>query len=457
MNKKTYLHHTTYHTSLTIISLLTAAIILLSACKGEDRSHEYEELTAHSTWMLSVMQDHYLWGDMLQEQNYKTYFQTGTKFFSTLTNSVSQKDSWSYCLVDSAITDPHTRGHFSHLDSYGIDYTIVTDPTKATSRSFARITYIVKDSPAYSIGLRRNSFISSIDGTKVTSSAASYLENGTSRQIEFHTLDTLENGDYYWVDTVATTLPPSQHVIESAFPVAAITEQEGTKVAYLLATRLVPFPDESQTSGTQFQNDLDQKMQTILAAKPTEMILDLRLCNYGTIEMARRLASYIVPADRKDQTFLQTTWNSRYATNNTRYTYDSSLPTLALNRIYTIMGNYTQGAAEWLIKALRQTLGADNVILVGVASKGQNVMTQFAASGYGHQLFPAVCYVTDASGDSSQSSISPTNSVNENANTYWLSMHEYGNPEETLLRETLKLIFPQTEDTTKNNTEDNTE
>lgn len=441
MNRTSPIHH--IHNTAAALGLLLCTLLL--SCKGEDRSHEYEELTAHNNWMLTVMQDKYLWGDQLQEPTYKSYFYPGTQFFSTLTSS--QKDTWSYCLVDSAITDPHTRGNFNHLDTYGIDFTVINDPTKTTSRSFARVTHVVEGSPAAQAGLRRNSFISIVDDTRITSSNASkYLVNGKEHSIVFHHLDTLvtdsvEPTTYIWTDSIEATLPASRYVEEKAFPVAKVFDIYGINIAYLMATRLVPYPDEQQTSGNIFLADLDAKMQAIMAFRPAELVLDLRLCNYGTIEMAQRLASYIVPTALKDRTFLKTKWNDRYAANNTTYTYDTTIGSLELPHIYIITGTYTQGAAEWLIKALQQTLGHENVTIIGTATKGQNVMTQYIASGYGHQLYPAVAYVTDESGDISPTPITPTYTVNETANTYLLYMNEYGDPNEILFAYCLAAMF----------------
>ena len=148
MNK---IQHILTSFSMESTATLVFSVLLLFACKGEDRSHEYESLTAHNTWMFGVMKDKYLFGDNIQEQDYKKYFQTSTNFFKTLVSSASTTDSWSYILVDSAATDPHVRNSFNHLDSYGIDFRVVTDPTKTTSRSMARITYIVDESPALSL------------------------------------------------------------------------------------------------------------------------------------------------------------------------------------------------------------------------------------------------------------------------------------------------------------------
>lgn len=437
MNKITYKY----------LSTILLSALLLMACKGEDRSHEYEELTEHNTWTMNIMKDKYLWGDLISEQNHKVYFYTLSKFFSTLTQSVKQNDSWSYCQIDSALTDPFERGNFNRLDSYGIDFSTITDPTKATSRTFARVTYIVEGSPAANAGLHRNCFISEIDKTKVTASVASKnLKSGTSHEIIFHHLDTLETGQYVWTDSTTTTLQASHSIVEPAFPCSKTITRNATNVAYLLVTRLLPHPYETEASGTDFQKDLDSKMASLKADNPKEMILDLRLCNHGTIEMAQRLASYIVPAAKKSEVFAQTEWNSRYADKNSVFKYDTSVNSMELQRIYIITSNYTQGPSEWLIRALQLTLGEENVILIGDKTKGQNVMTEFIGHAYGHQLFPAVCYVADATGNYSYGTLSPQHSINESSTTYLLSMKKYGDEEETLLKAALDLIFPEEEE-----------
>jgi len=410
---------------------LLLPLLLLTAC-GEDRSHEYEALTQHNTWLLQQMQDYYLWADNIPEQDYKSYFQTSTKFFSSITSAAGQSDSWSYCLVDSALTDPHERGYFNHLDTYGLDLSILTDPTKQTSRSFARVTYVCPGSPAAQCGLQRGLFISTVDGTRITSSVASKnLKSGEARELTCHHIDTIEGGSYVWTDTLTVQLPASAQVTEEAFPQRNFFFYEGSWIAYLLCTNL---SDDGQ-------QQLDQHMQYFLQEQPTELVLDLRYCNHGSLSTACRLASCIVPPGQRGQTFAQTLYNSRHTAENQVYAFDQSLTSLELSRIFILTGSYTQGAAEWLIRGLQQALGADNVILIGSSTKGQNVLTQHIASGYGHQFFPAVAYVADGQGNYSYSSLTPTYSVSETSTANLLYMHELGDPRETLFLAAIAAIL----------------
>ena len=426
-------------------TLVLLFLILVTSC-GEDRTHEYVELTEHNTWMYGVMKDKYLWGDLIAEQNYKAYFYDGTKFFSTLVSSVNKADSWSYCLLDSVATDPHMRGFFNHLDTYGLDITMITDPTKMTSRSFARVTYVAPGSVAEQCGLHRNDFISVVDNTRLTTSNASkYLESGSSHTVVFHHIDTISGDTLGWVDTTTVTLPASAYVEEQAFPVRNFLNYRGSWIGYLMCNRLMAYPDEIQTEGDKYLKQLDEHMQYFLEEQPTEFVLDLRFCNYGTLEVARRLASYIVPLNRRNVPFAKTQWNDRYAANNQTFDYDTTLGSLELSRVFIIVSNYTQGAAEWLIRSLKNTLGEDNVILIGNPTKGQNVLTQHVGSAFGHQLYPAVAYVSDGGDNYLYNSLTPNYTLSESNSNLRLYMKEFGDPYEVLFLATLYAMFDDEE------------
>ena len=114
--------------------------ILFVSC-GEDRTHEYEEKTACDHWILSTMQENYLWGDSIKKDklDWKDYFAKPGTFFSKLTAFAPIADDYSWCEIDTLKEDYHVRGYFNHLDSYGIDFVVMTDPTGSTSRQFARV------------------------------------------------------------------------------------------------------------------------------------------------------------------------------------------------------------------------------------------------------------------------------------------------------------------------------
>lgn len=423
-----------------ILIFCLSALFLLVSC-GKDRSGEYYELTEKNTWVYNEMKDKYLWGDYLQEPAWKQFFGSTTSFFQTLTRSVGQNDQWSYCLPDSEAIDPHSRGYFNHLDSYGMDFVSMNDPTGSTSRSLARVLMVVKGSPAYECGVRRNDFIGYVDGEKVTSTLLSQkLVKGGGHKLEIYHLGTSEE-EFVWLDTVEVKMPASRYVEENAFPVDSCFEEErtGSRIAYLQCARLVECPDEKLVESHAYIDRLDEIMSRFKSFEPSELVLDLRLCNYGTPEVAARLASYIVPAENLGDVFCSTAWNSRYKGNDTQYIYDSMLSScnLQLQHVYVITGPYTQGAPEWLIHALTVEMGEENVCVVGERTKGQGVMTRLTSVGQGHSLYPAVAWVKDANDEHMKLPILPDTIVNEQSHLY---LYEYGNPQEPLLNAAIEIM-----------------
>jgi hypothetical protein len=154
-----------------VLSVLIAvgSVWGLASC-GEDRTYEYEEKTSEARWVETAVQEWYLWADSMPEFGWKDYFAGSESFLKKLTSKIYPADKWSYSEVDSLTKDYHPRGIFDHLKSYGLDVSMITDPTGNTSRQFVRVKTVYPDSPAERCGLQRNDFITHINGQKVSSS-----------------------------------------------------------------------------------------------------------------------------------------------------------------------------------------------------------------------------------------------------------------------------------------------
>lgn len=422
--------------------LFTFISFLYLSC-GEDRTYEYENLTQHNIWMYEVMSDKYLWKDNLPEQTWKSYFATPVDYFSSLT-SKGDDDNWSYIEVDTVSTDNHARGYFNHSDSYGFDFILMTDPTGATTRSYARVVSIWKDSPAFRAGLRRNDYIQLFDGYKLSKSNVSRLENGIAHKLTVSRLIIdAEQSVFEWEDVRTIQLGASEYVEDIAFPITNVTSLNGLNIGYLMCNRLTESAIELSHSSSDYKSDMDDAFSMLKSNNIDELILDLRLCNFGTMDMARRLASYIVPDEALDSVFAKTFWNDANSANNETVYFDSSLKgrNLGLDRVYVITSSYTQGAAEWVISALNYVLGEDNVVLIGTTTKGQNVMTQHVGDYEDMiHLYPSVAYVSNGSEDYSiyKNGFTPDVDVNE---FEYMELYDYGNSYEMLLLTALEEII----------------
>lgn len=431
-------------------------VFFLGSC-GEDRTYQYEEKTQHNHWMYDVMLDEYLWADGLKdyEPDWKNFFAAPSAFLSTLTSKSGHNDPWSYVEIDTLTTDIHERGQFNHLDSYGMDFVLMTDPTGQTTKQVLRLLTVYPNSAAEMAGLRRNDFITSLDGDKISSSNMSKLKKGGAHSLEVThmAVDEVENF-FYWSDTATVALGASGYVEDKAFPIYNIMYVEGVKVGYVMCTRLVEHADEhggGRGNDAEYREKLDDIMASMRSMGVNEMVLDLRLCNYGTLAMAQRLASYVVSPNCRNDAFVKTVRNEMHSSENVTLPYDLSVSNLGLNRVYVLTSAYTQGAAEWMIHALRCSMGEENVITVGLATKGQNVMTEDVGFNYHVRLCPVVAYVADGNGNYDYGSIVPTLNVNEQN---YVNMGEYGTWDDILFYTAVADILGIGQDDSENDEDD---
>jgi C-terminal processing protease CtpA/Prc len=437
--KQGRLHHFTY-----CLSVLVLAMTFVSC--GEDRTYQYDEITRGNHRIVELMQDYYLWADeMNTDIDWKGYFGNGDTFFKKL---IAIKDDWSYCTIDSVVEDKFARGYFNHLNSYGMDFDVIADPTGATSRTFARVLFVATDSEADKAGITRGDFISFIGQARVSNSNVKYLVSGDTVNLTInHLAYDVEEELLYWEDTVDVVMGKSGHLEDYPYFVNEVFDFQSRRVAYLMDTRLIRGPYETDPSSVKYRDDMDSIFATYKALGVNELIVDLRFCNHGEMDMAQRLASYIAASKHNGEVFATTAWRDDLSANNTTNNYDLSLTNgnaLELDRVVFITGGYTTGPAEWMIHSLQHTMGTGNVILIGEWTAGQNVMTVPVATDFHMTLYPVVANVGDATGDNDYpKGIEPTFLNNESSYVY---LYEYGSLDEILLLDALYTLFNLGED-----------
>lgn len=431
---------------LYILTILSAFILL--SC-GEDRSYEYENLTQHNIWMFDIMSDKYLFSENFSEQTWKDYFASPDKYFKKLTDKASS-DKSSYIIVDSIANDPHKRGHFLHNVSYGFDYVLMKDPTNSTTKQYVRVVTVYPDSPAERAKLKRDDYIETYSGIKITAANQDKLEKGTQITLQVRNLvANRELSVFEWDSLRTVILPAAEKVEDKAFMTKNYFEIDGNRIGYLMCNQLIESSDGPGISRAAVDNVqvLDEIIAGFRQKDINHLVLDLRLCNFGTLEMSRRLASYIIPPNSLDKIYAKTFYNVRNQAKNDSITFDTSLrgKTLDLDYVYVITSGYTKGAAEWLINGLIHALGAENVVTIGAKTAGDNLLTQHAGD-YNDMihLYPAVAYVSDASGDYESYSKGITPTISDDEFNY-TPLYEYGHRHEALLSKAIEHILENSE------------
>lgn len=427
-----------------VLAVLVASglVVGLAGC-GEDRTYQYIEKTSEARWVEDAVQEWYLWADSMPELGWKDYFSGSEDFLKKLTSKIHSADKWSYSEVDSLAKDYHPRGIYDHLSSYGLDVAMMTDPTGNTSRQYVRVKTVYPDSPAERCGLVRNDFITHINGQKVSSSNMTDLKGGLARRLVRTTLGySIEEQMFFWNEADTLDLPASEYVEDKVFPLDSVYDFGGYKVGYLMCNRLVASAYEKGSSAGEYRVALDNIMARMKAEPVDALVLDLRLCNYGEMDMVRRLATYVVGT--QDVPLLQTLWKDSKSGMNEQIGVDEQVAanSLALEKIYAITSGYTQGAAEWLIQGLKGVLGEDNVLTFGTKTAGQNVMLHPVESASGDvTLRLAAAYVADCNGgyDYAGGHV-PVVEVDEYS---YADLYPYGDFREAVLAEVLGAIFSE--------------
>ena len=143
--------------------LYTWMIVLFSSC-GEDRTGEFYALIEDRMWIEEIMRENYLWAeDMPIIEKEDEYFQEPSTFFK---NMLSKKalngkgDKYSYMEVTKVETEEETRSlTLDRTSTYGMEFLLTSDPTGTTAHSFARVLYVLPDSPAEEAGIQRGDWI----------------------------------------------------------------------------------------------------------------------------------------------------------------------------------------------------------------------------------------------------------------------------------------------------------
>ncbi len=420
------------------------SFFLIFSC-GEDRTSEYEELSACDHWMTDVMRANYLWGDSIKIDNipWKSYFNTPQKFFSTLIGFAPINDHWSWCSLDTLDEDYHQRGFFNHLDSYGLDFILMTDPTGKTSKQYARVKTVIQGSPADRAGLGRGDFIGSVDEIRISSSNTSYLVSGKARKLIVNKLDVnQEENEFFWCDEDTIFMEKSEYVEDIPFPILVYFHLNNKNIAYLMCNRLTSGPIEKDNYAHNYIDDMKTIAQKIKEQKPNVLILDLRLCNNGDMDCANLLASYIIGSKGHNKIFAKTIFNKNNEENNKSYFFIEEAINNGIepNTVFVITSKSTAGPAEWLIRSLYNTIGSNNVFVVGESTEGQVVMTKTINSNYYVSLHPAVAYVADENGDYDyKNGIAPDVEINEMS---YIHLYPYGDEKEIILSYILnELLF----------------
>lgn len=420
----------------TIIYL--AFLWVMTSC-GEDRSGEFYALIEDKIWTEQTMREYYLWyEDIPTIENENDYFKEAKTFFKGLLSKKALNDKGDiYSYMEE--TSEESRGMLDRTSTYGMEFDLYTDPTGTTNHIFARILYVLKDSPAERAGIRRGDWISAFNKNRITQSNYQNLKNGGDIALARERIIQTEEG-FAWqtVDTVqvASSVPMEINPIHFC----ASYSLNGINTVYMIYNEFTTGPQDKPEE-TEYIDEMIKLFGEIKKSNPDEFILDLRYNSGGYLQCAQVLASLLMPAEHLGETLFKLTFNDKQEPQVTNYIASDELAASNLNlkRIYILTGSHTASSSEAVINALIPYMGKENVILIGTQTEGKNVaMVNFKNESYGLSLWPVVAYVANAHDESDYiNGFTPTHELDERSYAHW---YELGNEQEYLLGKALSLI-----------------
>lgn len=418
---------------------------------GEDRTFQFEEKTGRNQWIYDTMNQWYLWNDEIPQMNTTQFFGDAESFFKKL---LSPKDKYSYMET----TGGETTRSINLSSSYGIDFALYVDPvtnSKSSIERYARVLYILPESPADKAGIKRGDWISGIGGEQLTTKNYFSLINGPATTITLSRLRNTNNNTMIWEETEAVEMEASRHMEDNPFYVDTIYQVRGNKIAYLMYNRFSTGPNDTGNE-TQYNAQMRSIFAKFKSQEVTDVILDLRYNPGGYLSCAQVLASLLAPESAFGKIFCTLKFNENNATRNEVMILEKSLTggaNMNLKRLYIITSNLTASASESIINGLRPLMGEENIILIGTQTEGKNVASlAFKSSTYGYTLHPIVATVYNGNNESNYANgFAPNYEIDElsvefDKAGYALPLLPLGDINETLLNATLTLILNTNKD-----------
>ncbi|WP_100627567.1 S41 family peptidase [Algoriphagus formosus] len=344
------------------------AFIALGACNSEDQNPppvDPGSEVAVNRWIQEVMDQVYFWLDDMRTPVAET--SAPEDYFESLLFRPTDRFSAIYPDYQELINSLNGVT----LES-GYEFILFRE-SQNSDNVIAEITYIKKNSPAASAGLRRGDIIRTINGQQMTvENFRDVLEDISST----HTVNFLrfneeteafeDQGD---VELNAVQLAEDPNFLDTIYTI------DNQKIGYVVYHFFAPGPGSGSTA-------YDQEMDAIFAKFKAEsinhLIVDFRYNGGGFVSSAVNLASLIAPGVTQNDIFSKTKYNSFLSGFDDFQNVQTPFRTkaqnlgniLSGNRVYILTSSRTASASELIINGLRPYM---DVFLIGDVTTGKNV------------------------------------------------------------------------------------
>lgn len=407
--------------------------------KGDDPGNGNTELEVNE-WIESVMRSDYLWNNDIPAQNKLDFSADPQTFFRSMLSlkdgkTRNGKHLYYYSYMEKN-KDYKARTSIDADDTYGMEFTlfnVVNDSNQPLGYYYARILYVLPNSPASSAGLERGDWIVGVKGkNNINSDNYGILLNGDRTQW------LVKRGD---TEVRTIDIEASRAVEDNPLFYHNVYTRGDKKIGYLVYNHF--------TSGPNGYSDrtYDEEMKKIFAGFQAqgvnEFVLDLRYNGGGYENSANMLAGLLIPEASRKKVFAVFSDNKGQS-----YSNDFCVETkgtagylkLNSNRIYILTSQSTASSSEVVINSLNPFM---DVTLIGELTEGKNVGMEMRKNDkYEWIYWPITLRVTNAVNDDYSAGFKPDIEWNE----YDLTQNPtdallpLGDPDEFMLGKAISLI-----------------
>lgn len=339
---------------------------------------------------------------------------------------------------------------FQGVSQYGFNIGLVRIK-KGSDDLLAYIRYVLPETPAEDVGLKRGDIFTEVNGQKLTlDSYASLLFSGgrmTIRLSEFR--------DNIITSTDRSIAISEIRISENPIWLSDIFELNGNKVGYLIYNQFV--------NKNNYHEQLNDLFGTFKNEGISDLILDLRYNGGGSLETSRILSSMIYGNADSNDVLGSIIYNEKFSKFNTDLSFleeipvrdgkgvqTSSIPMNRLNisRLIVITSSSSASASEFVIAGLSPYM---EVSMVGDTTVGKNVasITLYDSEDYDksitlnpnhkYAIQPIISQLANSVGFTDYvDGLPPDFYINEVS--FLSELKPLGDPEEALLSEALTII-----------------
>ncbi len=394
----------------------TLVALALTACLppedpflvAEPPAEECTDVLVLNQWVLDVMQEYYLWTDIMPTDIAPADFESPEDYVVALR---SEPDRWTR-VTDKVLSD----ALFQEGKFIGLGY-----KSERMDDDSIRVSFVSDNSPASSQGMVRGDQIVGIQGYSIAEIDEGDLwsglygedEPGVPVELSIVRIGTGEPDTFTitkeWIDIVS--LPD----------VVILDAPGGEQVGYFLMDKFV------ETT----KAELDAAFAMFEAAGVSKLIIDYRYNGGGLISVAERVVDLAVGAEYGGEMAYRFEYNDNLAAENYSVDIANLDHSIAATDIAFIVSDRSRSATELVINAL---FPYTNVILVGSTTGGKPV----GSKGFDFcdkKLFPITFRLVNAEGNTDYFDGLPADCYAEDD-----LLHDFGDPNEGMIAAALDVL-----------------